>query len=1268
MVIMQNNRQRIKTTTDLVHKSPLGIMEPRKCGIPVRLTYFVAPYDLVDITTKEMINLSSDSKYATISEIGRSLSNYLQNNLHSIIPGDITEKNLGLSATVEIESSSPHKLQVSALLTIQQNSGLPVYAAFTTYNSEKLPAQFVLNLSQPLPMLNTSINQIINELVNEPATIKEYLTTIMAKSKESLVSLVARQELDLNKGPFCRSIDILRGAESDSCDLKKHVYSIKLLDQYHTYHVLDNYLERQDGAYLTKIPFTHPTSIPTILRILRQQALFNCLIGSCIRRSKNNNNIFNENSTPSNESNIFDIIPVSLNNLCISFEHPSKESLATLEIDLSKDLSCHLHVLDKESVCSDEFATQVLQKCWSIPVTLRSVLKKINAIRLALVAEENKRREREVQELMTNNSAQQGLQFKPHLQFQDTLLQNRFSGLNDKSNARDLNSIAEFLSSKINASTSDASNQTNVDVESASNRSNLLKKFSCKPKAKQNMTTKNQTGNKILSLMLKRQNSSVEPDPILKKKAKTAKSQACESSVKTSAGVITTTKLISTEAANAARLASKQAKHNAVNQNSLMVRSPSKSQQSVIPSSSNQMTVGLSLTSQNAASSSKQFESSIINSASVNPSNIRLKMQPNGNNNASKPRKSSIGAVLDRLVGGVTPEQNSSGHLAGTQPTDNSSDSVAKNAESSKGSPLGAKTKSRTPGDQFAIKQGSLGSLKLTVTKTKPATASSSSASTSSSTPVLSSSTTPSAGTPSSAKTDAAKILGLGSSTPNIKYTIPRISKSQQASQSGSNPTNSTEGQHSTNSDTNAQSDDSSNPSSSATSSAAPSSTTNKRTTSTPFNRTNNMNRNPVSSSTHPAGRTTSNPLANASRPSSTSASENHQLSRISSSNQNQSRQQINNRMVNLQQPAMSRLVNQNVVNIQQQQPQQLQPSSQPPVFALGLPQQPSPFQDPNDLNILAANQAALLSQQHNLNSLQQMTAPFMSSSVDANLISSSRPQFTAGVQQPTPVVATTNSIGANVCDSLQRPSSSVINAAPQFYIRQPMFDDANNAVSSTPRIANEASQSSFTSDRKVMDLNSQPPALQALPVSFQPRAAESQSTTTNNGMSSSSIPGLVAGVSGNQGVSSTSDSKNQNDGPSISTPSSPTECSQAEIVPPPPLIPIDSLDEPQPASPETDHPDDASDRLSIVDTNENVADSNSLAGTPKPSSVNSPMNAQDSNSATPSSSSRTFEAPAAISSNDNEQLNSAESCAPSNSNTPVVTTQSPLSQDASAD
>lgn len=1243
---------------------------------------------------------------------------------------DIIDKNLGLSVTVEIEGSNTHKLQVKSLISTQHNSSLPAYAPFNSQNSEKLPAQFVLKLSQPFPMLNTSINQIINE-INEPATIKEYLTTLTNNSKESLVSLIARQELDLNKGPFCRSVDVFKSSENDTCDLRKHVYSIKLLDQYHTYHILDSYLERQDGVYVTKIPFTHPTSIPNILRVLRQQALFNFFIGSCIRRNKNSNNISSDENASKNthESNIFDITPISLNNICISFEHPSKESLATLEIDF-KELSCQLYALDKESVCSNEFATKVLQKCWSIPITLRSVLKKCNERRLEILEDASKRRERELQELLATNSAQQGpLQFKSHLQYQETLLQNKFNNISEKSNPRDLNSIAEFLTSKLSGTgTSDASNQTSASIgaDGACNRSNLLKKFSCKPKARQNTATKNQTGNKILSLMLKRQNSSTSSndDASLKatiiKKVKTK--NPGDSSLRGTSTGVTTTKLISSEVANAARLASKQAKQGSNSQNiSLsLIRSPSKAQQASLISSSSSassMSVGVSLMPQAGGTvhNSKQVDPSLYNISNMNSTNLKIKNPNNSNNsNAGKARKSSIGAVLDKLVGGVTPDQNSLSSQANSSNDSTSSESGLKNVDSSKGSPSGVKIKSRTPGDSFAIKQGSVGSLKLTVTKTKPAVASPSTSTTSTtSTPTTTfSSSTSSASLPSNLKnSEVSKILGLGSSAPATKYTIPKIPKTQQASQSGpSNQANSTDNQSSsTNESVTTPNDESGNPSSSANSSA-PSSTTIKRTTSTPFNRTNSSVRNPVSSSTHPLGRTTSNPLANAnSRPSSTSTNDNHLLNRISSSNQGQQnmRQQISNRMMNIQQQQLNvqrTVVGQGMLNAQQQPPQ----PNQQPMFALGLSQQQGGlYQNKPDINMLAANQAALLNQQRNHNSLSSLQLPgpmFMSSSVDANLISSSRPHFAVSMtqqpqQQSMNITPTTN---GNVCDSLQRPSTSVINATPQFYIRQPMFEETSNAVSSTPRITSEASQSSIVDQRKVIDSTPQqqqqqqqhqqqqqpPTSITASMNSFQQKANEnlSSSNTTMTSpatieTSSSTTTGLNI-VGGNLGVSSSSDSDNHDIGPTISTPSSPTECGHAETVPPPPLIPIDSLEEPMENSQDSDHPDDASDRLSIVDTNENIADSNSLAGTPKPSIVSSPVNNQESASFTPSSSrnldsaassvfgsqSQSSESISATPSAPNELPNSIQSPVglPAVTSTPANTMNSGCSEDSS--
>lgn len=38
-----------------------------------------------------------------------------------------------------------------------------------------------------------------------------------------------------------------------------------------------------NGIFITSIPFTHPAHVPNILMVLREQAVFNTIIGSCVR-------------------------------------------------------------------------------------------------------------------------------------------------------------------------------------------------------------------------------------------------------------------------------------------------------------------------------------------------------------------------------------------------------------------------------------------------------------------------------------------------------------------------------------------------------------------------------------------------------------------------------------------------------------------------------------------------------------------------------------------------------------------------------------------------------------------------------------------------------------------------------------------------------------------------------------------------------------------------------------------------------------------------
>ncbi|CAN8020807.1 unnamed protein product [Ixodes persulcatus] len=130
-----------------VHKSPVGILQPRRGGHPMKLTFFISPYDLLDLESKSSIPLTVDA---------------------------ILEKQLGHSVSVCIESSSAHKLQTMSLISVTntpEGKNLPSFAALSNLNSTTLPASFVLKLPKPIPMalaLVRKIHAITSEWSKKP--------------------------------------------------------------------------------------------------------------------------------------------------------------------------------------------------------------------------------------------------------------------------------------------------------------------------------------------------------------------------------------------------------------------------------------------------------------------------------------------------------------------------------------------------------------------------------------------------------------------------------------------------------------------------------------------------------------------------------------------------------------------------------------------------------------------------------------------------------------------------------------------------------------------------------------------------------------------------------------------------------------------------------------------------------------------------------------------------------------------------------------------
>lgn len=84
----------MKDPFSLIHKSAVGILEKRRGGHPMKLTYFVSPYDLLNVEKNDLEAINIDS---------------------------VVSKSLGYSVTVCMEGSAAHKLQTTTLITVNRN-------------------------------------------------------------------------------------------------------------------------------------------------------------------------------------------------------------------------------------------------------------------------------------------------------------------------------------------------------------------------------------------------------------------------------------------------------------------------------------------------------------------------------------------------------------------------------------------------------------------------------------------------------------------------------------------------------------------------------------------------------------------------------------------------------------------------------------------------------------------------------------------------------------------------------------------------------------------------------------------------------------------------------------------------------------------------------------------------------------------------------------------------------------------------------------------
>ncbi|XP_059471601.1 mediator of RNA polymerase II transcription subunit 1 [Neocloeon triangulifer] len=310
----------IKEPHNLIHKSPVGILENRKGGHPMRLTFFVSPYDLLDEKLKTSIPMTVEN---------------------------VISKRLGLSVEVCNEASAQfihYKLPTNPLITITASSSgkrSPVYASLGPQNSASLPATFVLRLCKPIAMCTSLVKglQQITEVETGDVNTQHPMLSLITKNCSSGALDSAN-----NKGLF-----------------------VTLPDQQHCYFLTES--KGINAIMMQNIPFTHPTHVPQILSLLRQQALFNTLVESCVRPTS---------KQEFNDLIIFEVSALSNQQLSVSFEHPFEEAMATVELDLSDicNVRCRLYgpITDDQGMA--DYASKVVQRSLSIPITMRALIQK----------------------------------------------------------------------------------------------------------------------------------------------------------------------------------------------------------------------------------------------------------------------------------------------------------------------------------------------------------------------------------------------------------------------------------------------------------------------------------------------------------------------------------------------------------------------------------------------------------------------------------------------------------------------------------------------------------------------------------------------------------------------------------------------------------------------------------------------------------------------------------------------------------------------------
>uniref|UniRef100_A0A8C1NE51 Mediator of RNA polymerase II transcription subunit 1 n=1 Tax=Cyprinus carpio TaxID=7962 RepID=A0A8C1NE51_CYPCA len=330
------------TVETILHGS-VGLLTARSGGHLVSLQCYVSPNDIFEEGTGAQLN------YTDVNSVS-------------------------MSVTVE-GTTSVYKLPIAPLITGSHpvdKKGTPSFSSVTNSNCVDLPACFFLKMNRLMPF---SLSYIKKMGGTTGIPVFETTPTLFP-----LYDLIIKSQLHEE------------GEASLPALTKSMLFYASLPGQQHCY-FLNGDAPVQDGrslqgAYVSKIPFRHPAQVPALLDIIRHQAAYNTLIGSCVKKT-----YVKEADTSGLLQ--FEVCPLTDSSFSVSFQHPVNESLVcvVMEVIDSRQVACKLYKgLSDALICTDDFITKVVQRCMSIPVTMRAIRRKAETIQadtpaLSLIAE-----------------------------------------------------------------------------------------------------------------------------------------------------------------------------------------------------------------------------------------------------------------------------------------------------------------------------------------------------------------------------------------------------------------------------------------------------------------------------------------------------------------------------------------------------------------------------------------------------------------------------------------------------------------------------------------------------------------------------------------------------------------------------------------------------------------------------------------------------------------------------------------------------------------